>query len=198
MSSESLLYAVPACGAAALLLAWILSAWIQRQDAGTEKMKTIAAHIREGAMAFLAREYRVLAIFVVVVAALLAWANAGVAESSMLIGLSLLAGALCSGLAGFFGMRIATAANVRTASAARASLNQALRVAFSGGAVMGFSVVGLGVLGLSLLYLLYASLFDTGSAQSDLARIVTVLTGFSFGASSIALFARVGGGIYTK
>ncbi|MEE8278084.1 MAG: sodium/proton-translocating pyrophosphatase, partial [Thermoanaerobaculia bacterium] len=198
MSSESLLYAVPACGAAALLLAWILSAWIQRQDAGTEKMKTIAAHIREGAMAFLAREYRVLAIFVVVVAALLAWANAGVAESSMLIGLSVLAGALCSGLAGFFGMRIATAANVRTASAARASLNQALRVAFSGGAVMGFSVVGLGVLGLSLLYLLYASLFDTGSPQSDLVRVVTVLTGFSFGASSIALFARVGGGIYTK
>jgi K(+)-stimulated pyrophosphate-energized sodium pump len=161
-------------------------------------MRTIAGHISEGAMAFLGREYRVLVVFVVVVAALLAWANAGRAESSALVGLSVASGAFCSALAGFFGMRIATKANVRTAAAARNSLNSALRVAFSGGSVMGFSVVGLGVLGLVLLFLFYSYSFATGSLQADLLRVVTVLTGFSFGASSIALFARVGGGIYTK
>ena len=149
-------------------------------------------------MAFLGREYRVLAVFVLVAAALLSWANSGKAETSALIGLSLIAGAFCSALAGFFGMRVATAANVRTASAARNSLNEALQVAFSGGAVMGFSVVGLGVLGISLLFLLYTAIFESGSPQADLLRVITVLTGFSFGASSIALFARVGGGIYTK
>ncbi len=195
---QSFVYLIPLTGAAALAFAWLRSAWIARQDAGDERMKVIARHIREGAMAFLAREYRVLTVFVVVVAALLAWANAGKPASSWLVGVSLAAGALCSGLAGFFGMRVATGANVRTAAAARTGLTRALQVAFSGGAVMGFSVVGLGVLGLSLLFLLYGVLFDTGSPQTDLARTVTVLTGFSFGASSIALFARVGGGIYTK
>jgi len=194
----SLMYWVPISGVLALLFAWFRSAWIRRQDAGNERMGTIAGHIREGAMAFLGREYRVLAVFVLVVAVLLSWANAGKAETSALIGLSLIAGAFCSALAGFFGMRVATAANVRTASAARNSLNEALQVAFSGGAVMGFSVVGLGVLGLSLLFLLYTAIFDSGNPQADLMRVVTVLTGFSFGASSIALFARVGGGIYTK
>ena len=198
MDLMNLLYFVPICGALALLFAWFRSAWIRRQDAGTERMTTIAGHIREGAMAFLGREYRVLAVFVLVVAVLLSWANAGKAETSALIGLSLIAGAFCSALAGFFGMRVATAANVRTASAARNSLNQALQVAFSGGAVMGFSVVGLGVLGISLLFLLYTGIFESGHPQADLMRVVTVLTGFSFGASSIALFARVGGGIYTK
>ncbi len=161
-------------------------------------MREIAGHIRSGAMAFLAREYRVLAIFVVVVAGLLAWANANQPQSSILIGVSLAAGAFCSALAGFFGMRVATAANVRTSAAARGGLNKALQIAFSGGAVMGFCVVGLGVLGLSSLFLLYTHLFHTGDPQADLTRVVTVLTGFSFGASSIALFARVGGGIYTK
>jgi K(+)-stimulated pyrophosphate-energized sodium pump len=194
----SLMYWVPISGVLALLFAWFRSAWIRRQDAGNERMGTIAGHIREGAMAFLGREYRVLAVFVLVVAVLLSWANAGKAETSALIGLSLIAGAFCSALAGFFGMRVATAANVRTASAARNSLSEALQVAFSGGAVMGFSVVGLGVLGLSLLFLLYTAVFDSGNPQADLMRVVTVLTGFSFGASSIALFARVGGGIYTK
>lgn len=198
MEMMSLMYWVPICGVLALLFAWFRSTWIRRQDAGNERMGTIAGHIREGAMAFLGREYRVLAVFVLVVAVLLSWANAGKAETSALIGLSLLAGAFCSALAGFFGMRVATAANVRTASAARNSLNEALQIAFSGGAVMGFSVVGLGVLGLSLLFLLYTAIFDSGNPQADLMRVVTVLTGFSFGASSIALFARVGGGIYTK
>ena len=198
MEMMSLMYWVPISGVLALLFAWFRSAWIRRQDAGNERMGTIAGHIREGAMAFLGREYRVLAVFVLVVAVLLSWANAGKVETSALIGLSLIAGAFCSALAGFFGMRVATAANVRTASAARNSLSEALQVAFSGGAVMGFSVVGLGVLGLSLLFLLYTAVFDSGNPQTDLMRVVTVLTGFSFGASSIALFARVGGGIYTK
>ena len=193
-----MLYIVAGCGLLALVYAWLRSMWIGKQDAGNERMITIAGHIRSGAMAFLSREYRVLAVFVVLVAALLAWANAGRAGSSALIGLSVLVGAVCSALAGFFGMRIATAANVRTAAAARGSLNQALRVAFAGGSVMGFSVVGLGVLGLSLLFLLYLSLFQGGDAQSTLSQVVTVIAGFSFGASSIALFARVGGGIYTK
>ena len=195
---QTLLYLVPLCGVAGLVFALVRSAWINRQDPGSETMVRIAGHIREGAMAFLAREYRVLAIFVVVVAALLGWANAGQAESSWLIALSVVAGAVCSGLAGFFGMRVATSANVRTAAAARTGLNGALKVAFSGGAVMGFSVVGLGVLGLGLLFLLYQVAFDSGNPQADLLRVVTVLAGFSFGASSIALFARVGGGIYTK
>jgi K(+)-stimulated pyrophosphate-energized sodium pump len=195
---QTLMYLVPLCGVAALGFALVRSSWIKRQDPGTETMVRIAGHIREGAMAFLGREYRVLAVFVVVVAALLALANAGQAQSSWLIAVSVVTGAVCSGLAGFFGMRVATSANVRTAAAARTGLSQALQVAFSGGAVMGFSVVGLGVLGLSVLYLVYGGLFDTGSPQADLLRVVTVLTGFSFGASSIALFARVGGGIYTK
>ncbi len=198
MNTQTFLYLIPLCGIAGLLFAWIRSAWISRQDPGDATMIRIAGHIREGAMAFLGREYRLLAIFVVVVAALLGWANAGAAHSSWLIAVSVVTGAVCSGLAGFFGMRVATSANVRTSSAARTSLNDALRVAFSGGAVMGFSVVGLGVLGLSVLFLIYRGMFVTGDEQFDLLRAVTVLSGFSFGASSIALFARVGGGIYTK
>jgi K(+)-stimulated pyrophosphate-energized sodium pump len=195
---QKIMYLIPVCGLLGLAFAWLRSAWINKQDAGDERMQTIAGHIRAGAMAFLGREYRVLAIFVLVVATLLAWVNYGQAGSSWLVGVSVVAGAVCSGLAGFFGMRVATAANVRTAAAARTSLNGALSVAFSGGAVMGFCVVGLGVLGLSVLYLVYSSVFQTGDAHADMGTIVTVLTGFSFGASSIALFARVGGGIYTK
>ena len=189
--------ALPAVAVLALIFAWIRSMWINKQDPGDGAMVEIAGHIRDGAMAFLAREYRILTIFVVVVASGLAFANAGRDESSWLIGVSMVAGAFCSGLAGFIGMRVATAANVRTAAAARNNLNTALAVAFSGGAVMGFSVVGLGLLGLSTLFIVYTGLFDA-STNVGLARAVTVLTGFSFGASSIALFARVGGGIYTK
>ncbi len=193
MDSQTLLYAVPVTGALALIFAFLRSNWINGQDSGSGEMVTIAGYIRDGAMAFLNREYRVLGIFVVVVAALLAFANQGREDSSMIIGVSVVVGAICSGLAGFFGMRVATAANVRTAAAARTSLNDALRVAFSGGAVMGFCVVGLGVLGLSILLLIYLQIFD-----GNLAKVMNVITGFSFGASSIALFARVGGGIYTK
>ncbi|HEX6204050.1 MAG TPA: sodium/proton-translocating pyrophosphatase, partial [Thermoanaerobaculia bacterium] len=167
---ENILYLVPLCGVAALVYAWARSAWIARQDAGSDQMKTIARYIRDGAMAFLGREYRVLAVFVVVVAVLLAWASVQMPGSSWLIGLSVLVGAGCSALAGFIGMRVATNANVRTAAAARTGLNGALKVAFSGGAVMGFSVVGLGILGLSLLYLLYWQLFAGASEQETMMR----------------------------
>jgi K(+)-stimulated pyrophosphate-energized sodium pump len=186
---------LPGIGLLALAFAWMRSRWIGKQESGEPGMIVIAGHIRDGAMAFLGREYRVLGAFVVVVAVVLALLNRTQEGSSYLIGLSVLAGAFCSGLAGFIGMRVATAANVRTAAAARTSLNEALNVAFAGGAVMGFSVVGLAILGFSVLFLVYSRLFaDTGG----LTQVVTVLTGFSFGASSIALFARVGGGIYTK
>jgi K(+)-stimulated pyrophosphate-energized sodium pump len=195
---QNLVMFTAACGVVALIFAFVKNQWVNKQDPGNETMIKLGGYIRDGAMAFLGREYRVLAIFVVVVAGLLAYGNRGMVGSSALIGLSVLMGAFCSGLAGFFGMRVATAANVRTAAAARTSLNKALGVAFSGGAVMGFCVVGLGVTGLSVLFLIYSNLFTTAAGGVDLARVVTVLTGFSFGASSIALFARVGGGIYTK
>ncbi len=184
-------------GVLALGYAFVRSAWVGKQDAGDETMRTIGGHIREGAMAFLAREYRVLALFVVVVAALLAISNAGEKESHALIALSFITGAICSAGAGFIGMRVATLANVRTAAAARKGLNPALAVAFAGGSVMGMAVVGLGVLGLSLLLVLYATGSILGAGASA-TKVLNVLSGFSLGASSIALFARVGGGIYTK
>ena len=194
---ESWFYLVPAAGVLALLFALMKSRWINKQDAGTDLMQEIAGHIHEGAMAFLSREYRVLAIFVVIVAVLLAVGNAAQETSHWLIGVSFVCGAVCSGLAGFFGMKVATKANVRTTSKAREGLNGALSIAFSGGAVMGMSVVGLAVVGLSVLMIIYSTLFiNTGGW--DWPRLLQVLTGFSLGASSIALFARVGGGIYTK
>jgi K(+)-stimulated pyrophosphate-energized sodium pump len=159
-------------------------------------MANIAKAISEGAMAFLRAEYKVLAIFVVAVAVLLAIQGASTEGSSALIAVSFVTGALCSALAGFIGMKVATKANVRTANAARTSLGAALNVAFTGGSVMGMAVVGLGVLGLSSLFLIYSNQFGTDVAS--ITKVLTVLTGFSFGASSIALFARVGGGIYTK
>jgi K(+)-stimulated pyrophosphate-energized sodium pump len=194
---QSWLYLIPAAGVLALLYALWKSAWIGKQDAGTDLMQEIAGHIQEGAMAFLSREYRVLAIFVVIVAVLLAFGNATQESSHWLIGVSFVCGAVCSGLAGFIGMKVATKANVRTTSAARDGLNGALAIAFSGGAVMGMSVVGLAVIGLSVLLIIYATLF-IGDVGWDWPRLLQVLTGFSLGASSIALFARVGGGIYTK
>jgi len=179
-------------GILALGYAYLKSRWINRQDAGNDRMKEIGQAVREGAMAFLAREYKVLAVFVVAVAILLAWGNAS--QGTSLVALSFVVGALCSGLAGFFGMRVATAANTRTTQAARSDLNSALKVAFNGGSVMGMSVVGLGVLGISILFYFYG-----GTDQAaDLTKVMTILAGFAMGASSIALFARVGGGIYTK
>jgi K(+)-stimulated pyrophosphate-energized sodium pump len=186
-------------GALALLFAWFKARWVDRQDAGDEKMVRISEHIRQGAMAFLNREYRVLAIFVAVVAAVLALVNMRQAESSALVALSFVVGAACSGLAGYFGMKVATRANVRTAQAARTGLPKALEVAFSGGTVMGMSVVGLGLAGLAGLFLLFTGVFGFETATiPGLTRLLAVISGFSLGASSIALFARVGGGIYTK
>ncbi len=180
-------------GILALGFAFWRALWIGRQDGGNERMQRIARYVSEGAMAFLKSEYRILGIFVVVVAIILGVISTG-ENSSPLVALSFIVGALCSGLAGFLGMRVATQANVRTANAARESLAKALGVAFAGGSVMGMAVVGLGVLGLGLLFVFYYTLFGDG----QLPRVITILTGFSFGASSIALFARVGGGIYTK
>jgi K(+)-stimulated pyrophosphate-energized sodium pump len=182
-------------GALALLFAWYKARYVVRQDTGTDRMAEIASYIREGAIAFLKREYSVLAVFAAAVAILLFVAN--YQNGTQLVGVSFLVGAVCSGLAGVFGMRVATRANVRAAAAARDSLTSALNVAFSGGSVMGMSVVGLGVLGLSTLFIAYSHLFGTGLDVMQ-NQVLQVLSGFSLGASSIALFARVGGGIYTK
>ena len=189
---QNIMYMVPLFGVLALLFTVWKSAWVTKQEVGTEKMAQIAEHIAAGAMSFLKAEYRVLAIFVIAVAILLGFTG-NVEGSSPLIALSFVLGAICSALAGFIGMRAATKANVRTTNAARTSLAKALEVAFAGGSVMGLGVVGLGVIGLGGLFLGYSQ-FTTW----DINQVITVVTGFSFGASSIALFARVGGGIYTK
>ena len=186
-------YFLPLFGVLALLFVVYKNAWVSKQDPGNEKMQTIAAHISKGAMAFLKAEYKVLAVFVGAVAVLLAFKGYSEgSSSSWMIATSFLIGAICSALAGFIGMLVATKANVRTTKAAMESLGKGLEVAFSGGAVMGLGVVGLGMLGLSSLFLIFQGLFD------DMDKVLTVLAGFSLGASSIALFARVGGGIYTK
>lgn len=192
---QNLLYYLPLFGVLGLLYVVWKSAWVTKQDAGTDKMKKIAGHIADGAMAFLKAEYKVLFIFIILVATLLAL-TADKELSHPIVGLSFILGACCSILAGYIGMKVATKANVRTASAARTSLGKALEVAFAGGSVMGMGVVGLGVLGLSVLLIVYMNWF--GADSKSIMKVITVLTGFSLGASSIALFARVGGGIYTK
>jgi len=196
MSPDKLLYCVLGSSLLALAYTYLKSAWVSKQEVGTEKMAAIAAHIAKGAMAFLRAEYRVLAVFVVCVAVILG-ISADADKSSPLVAVSFVFGALCSGLAGFIGMKVATKANVRTTNAARDGLGKALEIAFAGGSVMGLGVVGLGVLGLSSLFLIFQDQFGVGSAV-EVSRVITIITGFSFGASSIALFARVGGGIYTK
>jgi len=188
---QTITYIIPIFGVLALLYTFWRSSWVSKQEVGTERMARIAKAIADGAMAFLKAEYRVLAFFVVLVAILLG-ISGNTPDSSPLIALSFVIGAICSGLAGFIGMRVATKANVRTTNAARSSLGRALEIAFAGGSVMGLGVVGLGVLGLGILFLVYSNMGWTPE------RVITVITGFSFGASSIALFARVGGGIYTK
>ena len=190
------LYYVIGAGVLAMLFAFWKTNWINRQDEGSDRMKQIGASIADGAMAFLKAEYRVLSIFVVAVAVLLGLANNGRSDSNSLIALSFVVGALASGLAGFLGMRVATKANNRTTNAAQSSLTKALNVAFTGGSVMGLSVVGLGVLGLGGLFIFYTNYF--GSDTDSIGMVLNVISGFSLGASSIALFARVGGGIYTK
>ncbi len=189
---ESLIYVIPFFGLAALLYSFFKNIWISKQETGTEKMVTISNHIREGAIAFLKTEYKVLIVFVIAVALLLGFANSGREDSSWVIAISFVVGALSSGLAGYLGMIAATKANVRTTNAARKGLGPALEIAFSGGSIMGMNVVGLGIFGLGTLFLIYSN------QAWDLAKVINVLSGFSLGASSIALFARVGGGIYTK
>ena len=191
--TDTILYLIPFAGVAALIYAFLRTSWIKKQNVGTPEMAEIAGYIAEGARAFLRREYRVLVIFVIVAAIVLALVNMRQPESSWLIALAFIAGAFCSGLAGFIGMNVATKANVRTTHAARTGLGEALNVAFAGGLVMGLSVVGLGVIGLSVLFIVLNGMTDWTPG-----RVMAVISGFSLGASSIALFARVGGGIYTK
>ncbi len=197
MTKEALIYSVPVFGVLALAFTFWKSSWVAKQDAGTDRMKKIAGAVQEGAMAFLRAEYKVLAIFVVCVAVLLMIGGFRSDQSHPLVALSFIVGAFCSALAGFIGMKVATKANVRTTNAARTGLGPALEIAFSGGAVMGLGVVGLGVLGLGGLFAVFSSVFGTDTAD-NVRQVMTIVTGFSFGASSIALFARVGGGIYTK
>lgn len=189
---DNLIYIIPFLGLAALLYSYIKSAWIKKQSTGNEKMTKISNNIKNGAIAFLKTEYRVLIFFVIIVAVLLGVFNSTKENSSWLISVSFVVGAFCSALAGFLGMIAATRANVRTTEAARTGLSPALNIAFAGGSIMGMNVVGLGVLGLSVLFLIYNGL------DWNINKVINVVTGFSLGASSIALFARVGGGIYTK
>ena len=189
---ELFIQLLPAFGILALLFVFIKNNWVSKQEIGNEKMARIAKNIADGAMSFLKAEYKILSIFVVAVTILLFFKGQAESGSNGFVAVSFVVGAICSALAGFIGMRVATKANVRTTNAARNSLGKALEVAFAGGAVMGLGVVGLGVLGLSGLFAVY-------SAQGwGITEVLNVLSGFSLGASSIALFARVGGGIYTK
>jgi len=190
---QNLIYAVPAAGVLALLFAWMKASWVSKQDPGDANMVEIAAQIQEGALAFLRAEYRVLSIFVLAVAAVLGLAYYGDPGRGWQIAGAFVVGAASSAAAGWIGMKVATNANVRTTAAARIGIAPALDVAFSGGAVMGMTVVGLATIGLSVLYLVFMNVLGW-----ELTRTVNVITGFSMGASSIALFARVGGGIYTK
>ena len=198
MNLDNLLLSLPAVGVLALIFTWWKTQAINSTPEGSDRMSKIARSIQEGAMAFLRAEYRILIIFVVAVAALLYWSGSNNEQSHALVAVSFAVGAFCSALAGYLGMKVATKANVRTANAAKDSLGKALEVAFSGGAVMGLGVVGLGILGLGGLFYIFGNHFNAFEQGASLGVTLSVLTGFSFGASSIALFARVGGGIYTK
>jgi len=196
-----IVYLVPVFGIVALLYTAVTSAWVNKQDAGDENMKELAGFIAKGAMAFLKAECRILGVFVALAAVVLAWAGTTVADSSPIIAIAFIIGAVCSATAGYIGMRIATKANVRTTQAARTSLSKALKVSFSGGSVMGLGVAGLAILGLGSLFIIFYKIFVPAGdliTGINMKRTIEVLAGFSLGAESIALFARVGGGIYTK
>ena len=197
---DLLFYLVPIFGIIALIYTFIQSSWVSKQNAGNDRMKEISGYISDGAMAFLKAEYRIMTYFVVIVAILLAVMGGSSANSHWSIGISFVLGAILSALAGFVGMKIATKANVRTAEAAKTSLSKALKVSFTGGSVMGMGVAGLAVLGLGGLYIIIKQIFAPGVGvdSHEMERTIEILTGFSLGAESIALFARVGGGIYTK
>ncbi|MEO7960427.1 MAG: sodium-translocating pyrophosphatase [Ginsengibacter sp.] len=197
---ENLIYVIPAMGIVGLLYTFWKFAWVNKQDAGNERMKEISTYIADGAMAFLKAEYKILSYFVIIAAILLGIMGFSSANSHWSIALAFITGAILSALAGFIGMRVATKANVRTAQAARTSLAQALKVSFTGGSVMGLGVAGLAVLGLGGLFIILKFIFapDAPVDSVEMERTIEILTGFSLGAESIALFARVGGGIYTK
>ncbi|WP_281980620.1 sodium-translocating pyrophosphatase [Tenacibaculum mesophilum] len=183
-----------------LIFMYIKMVWVKKQDAGNDKMKSISKSIKEGALAFLAAEYRLLLIFVIISSLALFGISQVVETTSIMIVPAFIIGAIFSALAGNIGMRIATDANARTAEAAKTSLPQALKVSFGGGTVMGLGVAGLAVLGLSLFFLIFVGQFitDGGNFYKEMTVVLEALAGFSLGAESIALFARVGGGIYTK
>ena len=197
---NSYVYLVPIMGIIGLLYTLIKFNWVSKQDAGTDRMKEISNYIAEGAMAFLRAEWKILTYFVVIVGLLLGYMGSRSEESHWSISIAFVIGAFFSALAGYIGMRAATKANVRTAHAARTSLSKALQVSFTGGAVMGMGVAGLAVLGLGGLFIILIKIFapDVIATAPEVTRAIEVLTGFSLGAESIALFARVGGGIYTK
>jgi K(+)-stimulated pyrophosphate-energized sodium pump len=206
--NTSILYLIPALGVVGLIVMAVKSAWVSKQDAGDEKMQNLSGKIARGAMAFLRAEWKVLSYFAIIAAALLAYSgtikevNGIKIHSHWIIAIAFLIGAFLSALAGYFGMNIATKANVRTTQAAKTSLSKALNVSFSGGTVMGLGVAGLAVLGLGGLFIVLYNMFYAGSGEAitgdKMKTVIEVLTGFSLGAESIALFARVGGGIYTK
>ena len=203
MNLSDLPVILPAFGVLALIFTWWKTQEINKASEGSARMEKIAKSIQDGAMAFLKAEYKILLWFVIAVALLLYWSGSTNENSNEMIAVAFVVGAFCSALAGYLGMKVATKANVRTANAAQDSLGKALEIAFSGGSVMGLGVVGLGILGLGGLFYFFGEhfgAFDIGSEslKADRETTLSVLTGFSFGASSIALFARVGGGIYTK
>ncbi|MFA6246374.1 MAG: sodium-translocating pyrophosphatase [Mucilaginibacter sp.] len=197
-----LIYLIPVFGLVGIIVMAIKSAWVTKQETGDASMNQLAGYIADGAMAFLRAEWKVLGYFVVVAGLLLAWSGTTVATSSPVIAISFVIGAFLSAFAGFIGMRIATKSNVRTTQAAKTSLAKALKVSFTGGTVMGLGVAGLAIIGLGSLFIVFYTMYVTSKGESvngeAMAKALDVLAGFSLGAESIALFARVGGGIYTK
>src|SRR5690606_31889294 len=199
---QYLIYLIPVLGLLGLVVTWMKSSWIGKQDPGEAKMKELAGYIARGAMAFLRAEWKVLSYYVVIAALVLGGSGTLVETSSWIIAISFIIGCVTSAFAGYIGMNIATKANVRTTQAARTSLAQALKVSFTGGSVMGLGVAGLAVLGLGSLFIVFYNMFviqQGGNVNGiEMEKALEVLAGFSLGAESIALFARVGGGIYTK
>src|SRR5687767_3774137 len=190
---DKLMYLVPAMGVIGLLYTLIKYNWVSKQDAGTDRMKEISTYIAEGAMAFLKAEWKILTYFGIIVALLLGYMGFSNKESHWSIAIAFIIGAVFSAFAGYIGMKAATKANVRTAHAARTSLSKALNVSFTGGAVMGMGVAGLAVLGLGGLFIILIKIFapDLVATAPEVTKAIEVLTGFSLGAESIALFARV-------
>ncbi|GAA4922614.1 sodium-translocating pyrophosphatase [Mucilaginibacter defluvii] len=194
-----LIYLIPLLGIVGIIVMAGKAAWVSKQPTGDANMTELAGYIAQGAMAFLRAEWKVLSYFVIIAVILLAWSGTTVSTSSPVIAISFVIGALLSAFAGYIGMRIATKANVRTTEAARTSLAKALKVSFTGGTVMGLGVAGLAILGLGSLFIVFYKMYVGAEVNGeDMEKALEVLAGFSLGAESIALFARVGGGIYTK